>query len=521
METQLPNIVPKRTKFKNIDHDEVIKLALSYPMLSMRELVKGSLFNFIRYFWDTYSQDPFEPNWHIEKVCEELEKAARNVAEGKAKPYDLLFNQPPGTTKTAVVSIFFPVWCWTNWFWMRFITTSHSSALSLESAEYSRDIIRSDKFQQMFPDLDIKTDKDNKSNFRIVRKTTVKEGRNPKITNGGGRVSTSLDARITGFHAHIIIWDDLIDPKRAFSQTEILNANNYIDQTLSTRKTNKEVSVMIGIMQRLSENDPTEHLLKKKNKRIRHICLPGEIINYREMVKPVEWIPYYIDGLLDVKRLNWSALHDMETDLGQFGYASQVGQKPSKPEGNMFKVGKFSIVHQMPPAVSIKQVVRYWDKAGTDEKELKKGQEAAYTVGTKMALLANGKFLIIDRVRGRWSADEREQKILQTAQADGYDVDVWIEQEPGSGGKESAQGTKRNLAGYMIQSECPQGDKVRRADPYSVQVNEGNVSLLYGEWNDEFMKEHETFPFSRFKDQVDSAAGAFNKLVAKKSAKVF
>lgn len=521
METLVPRLVPTRTKYNQAKQDEIIKALLSNPMLSMRELTKGSLFNFIRYFWDTYSQDPFEPNWHIEKVCLELEIVARNVAEGKAKPYDLLINQPPGTTKTAVVSIFFPVWCWVNWFWIRFITTSHSSSLSLESAEYSRDIVRSDKFQQMFPDLDIKTDKDNKSNFRVVRKTVTKDGRAPKITNGGGRISTSLDARITGFHAHIIIWDDLIDPKRAFSPVEIMNANNYLDQTLSTRKVNKEVSVMIGIMQRLSEGDPTEHLLKKKGKRIRHICLPGEILNYKHMLKPVEWLPYYIDGLLDVKRLSWTALHDLETDLGQYGYASQVGQKPSKPEGNMFKVAHFSITHQMPPAVSIKQVVRYWDKAGTDEKELKKGQEAAYTVGLKMALLANGKFLVLDCKRGRWSADERERIVLSTAQADGVGVDVWIEQEPGSGGKESAQGTKRNLAGFMIQSECPQGDKVRRADPYSVQVNEGNVSLLYGEWNEEYIKEHETFPFSKFKDQVDGSSGAFNKLVSKKSARVF
>lgn len=518
----METIVPTRTKYKSKETDEdIIKQALAFPLQSMRALVKSSLFCFVRYFWDTYSQDLFEPNWHIEKICEELETVARSVAEGKVKPYDLLINQPPGTTKTAIVSVFFPVWCWTNWFWLRFITTSHSSPLSLESAEYSRDIIRSDKFQQMFPDLDIKADKDNKSNFRVVKKTIVHPGQTPRITNGGSRISTSVDARITGFHAHIIIWDDLIDPKRAFSPVEIMAANNYLDQTLSTRKVNKEVSVMIGIMQRLAEGDPTEHLLKKKGKKLRHICLPGEIVNYKGQLKPTEWESYYKDGLLDIKRLSWNALHEMETDLGQFGYASQVGQKPSKPDGNMFKVSHFGKMQIMPPEVSLIKVVRYWDKAGTDEKELKKGQEAAYTVGTKMGILANGKFLIMHVKRGRWSADERERIIKETAMADGANVEIWIEQEPGSGGKESAQGTKRNLAGFMIQSECPQGDKVRRADPYSVQVNEGNVMLLEGEWNDEFIKEHENFPFSKFKDQVDSAAGAFNKLVSKKSVKVF
>jgi phage terminase large subunit-like protein len=38
------------------------------------------------------------------------------------------------------------------------------------------------------------------------------------------------------------------------------------------------------------------------------------------------------------------------------------------------------------------------------------------------------------------------------------------------------------------------------------------VLLLAGEWNRAFLDEHETFPAGKFKDQVDAASGAFNKL---------
>ncbi|KKK88444.1 hypothetical protein LCGC14_2743090, partial [marine sediment metagenome] len=172
----------------------------------------------------------------------ELEKVARRVANNEPKEYDLIFNVPPGTTKTATVSIFFPIWCWVNWFWMRFITSSHSSPLSLESAEYSRDVIRSEKFKQIFPEIAVKQNKDTKSNFRVVKNV------GGVWISGGGRVSTSVTAKIMGFHSHIRIPDDLIDPEGAISEAEIRKANSHLD-VLSTRKVDKEVSVMIMISQ--------------------------------------------------------------------------------------------------------------------------------------------------------------------------------------------------------------------------------------------------------------------------------
>jgi len=91
-----------------------------------------------------------------------------------------------------------------------------------------------------------------------------------------------------------------------------------------------------------------------------------------------------------------------------------------------------------------------------------------------------------------------------------------LEQEPGSGGKESAESTIRNLAGFAVYAERPTGDKVTRAVPYSVQVNNGNVWLLQAGWNREFIEEHRFFPYSTYKDQVDGASGGFHKVVQKK-----
>ena len=177
-------------------------------LLAIREDNNRSLFEFIKYFWSTISSETFKPNWHIEYLCKELEREAYRVAEGRPRVYDLIINVPPGTTKTITCSIMFPAWCWTKWYWMRFITASYSSTLALESAEYSRDLIKSEAFRQIYPELEIKDDKDTKGNFKLVKKEFVHVGRRPRLLLGGNRFSTSVGATVTGFHGHINIWDD-------------------------------------------------------------------------------------------------------------------------------------------------------------------------------------------------------------------------------------------------------------------------------------------------------------------------
>ena len=495
-----------RTK---IPKAERMQKALEDPTLIVREMNNRSLFEFIKYFWPEVSNDPFLPNWHISLLCDELEEIAYRVANRQIKKHDLIINIPPGTTKTITCSIMFPAWCWTKWHWLRFITASYSGDLSLESAEYSRDLIRSERFRKIYPDIDIKEDKDTKGNFRVVKKLWYEGVNEPQLLLGGNRFSTSVGAKLTGFHGHILIVDDPIDPTRAISETERATANRWVDQTLSTRKTDKSVSTIITVMQRIHQDDPSGHLLAKKKENLRHICLPGEIRNYKEQVQPPELVDRYVDDLLDPIRMPWTVLDDLRADLGQYGFSGQVGQKPTPPGGGMFQVRNFQIIERMPPLISVVKMVRYWDKAGSEG-------AGAFTVGLKMALLKTGIFVVMDIKRGQWGTDTRESIIRKTAEADGSDVTVYVEQEPGSGGKESAEATIKNLAGFSCYADRPTGDKALRADPYSVQVNNGNVWLLRGDWNHEYMQELENFPNSTYKDQVDASSGAFNHLATKK-----
>jgi len=500
------------TATKSINKADLIKLALENPLSIIREDNNRSFYSFLQYFWPAVSPHKFTPNWHIEYLSKELEALAYNVGDKRPREYDLIINVPPGSTKTITCSIMFPAWCWTKWYWMRFICGSYANALSLESAEYCRDLVQSPEFQEIYPDLGIKEDKNVKSNFKIVKKELLINGQMRNYA-GGSRYSTSVGGTLTGFHGDILIVDDPLNPNQAVSDVELGNANRWMEQTLSTRKTDKAITPTILIMQRLHQDDPSGHMLSKEKENLKHICIPGESLNYGFKIQPPELIHYYKNDLMDPVRLPWNVLKDLEADLGQYGYAGQIGQEPTPPGGGMFRVDNLSILTAMPHNVHVVKSVRYWDKANTLERN------SAYTAGVKMSMLSNGKWVVEDVRRGRWTTDEREKIIRQVAETDGLRTQVWMEQEPGSGGKESAQGTILNLGGFAVYAERPTGEKADRADPFSVQVNNGNVSLLVGAWHKVFIEELRFFPFSTYKDQVDAAAGAFSKLTHKKVAR--
>ena len=195
--------------------------------------------------------------------------------------------------------------------------------------------------------------------------------------------------------------------------------------------------------------------------------------------------------------------------------------------GKIFNRAWFGILSEWPKdgdgkeRPDAKELVRYWDKAGTEG-------GGKFTAGALVGRRECGRFIIADVVRGQWSAQNRENVIKQTAFMDRArygNVLNWVEQEPGSGGKESAENTIRNLAGFNVRAERVTGDKVTRAGPLSAQVEAtkgvGNVDLLLGDWNEAFLVEAQNFDgVHGFMDQIDAAGGAFNKLTIGEQAVV-
>lgn len=469
----------------------------------MANIVTESFYEFVKEFWRVIIARKPVWNWHIKYLCNELQYIAELVIAGKPKEYDLAINISPGETKSTIASIMFNPWVWTRMPTAQFITTSYGFILATDLSRRSRDIIMSEKYQRAFPKIKLRHDQNVKTNYMN--------------TLGGFRVAAGTGG-VLGFHGHFITVDDPINPNEAISEAELKSTNIWMNETLSQRKVNKEMTPTILIMQRLHQDDPTANMIERAREaqreavqsgekdtklKLKHICLPAELTS---KVKPRRLRSRYKDGLMDVKRLPRTVLNESKALLGQYGYAGQMLQNPIPLGGGMFKTGR--IVIDIPPVKWV-DIVRYWDKAGTEG-------GGAFTVGLKMARGRKGDmplYWLLDVKRGQWDSNEREKIIRQTAILDGKIVRIGVEQEPGSGGLESAQNTARNLAGFRVALDRPTGDKTLRADPFSVQVNNGNVGMVVAEWNYNLLNELQFFPFSKYKDQTDSASGAFNMLV--------
>lgn len=467
----------------------------------IRSISRDSFYQFVKEFWHTIV--PEEPvwNWHIEYLCNEFQAIAERVFRMEPKEHDLIVNISPGTTKSTIASEMFCPWTWTRMPTARHLVATHTERLGHNLSRYTRDIVQSEMYRKCFPDVELRDDQNAKGFFMN--------------TKGGLRLACTVGgASPIGFHGHFITTDDPIDPQqaKAVSAVELKAANDYMTETLQSRKVNKKVSVMILIMQRLHQNDPTGHRLANKTAGpVRHICLPADRFEF-PVVKPPELKKMYVKGLMDPERLPRSVLEQDKAIMGQFGYAGQHGQSPVPPGGGMFKIKRLKQM-RMPEESNIKKICRFWDKAGV-------AGEGDWTVGGQLLMTKDNppKFLVTDVIRGQWDSNDREDKIAEIANKDGKKVIIGLEQEPGSGGKHSAEYTVGRLAGFRVRIDKPTGDKVWRADPFSVQVNNGNVYLLKGaEWIQTLIEEMEFFPVSTYDDQVDALSGAFNILTGPKT----
>lgn len=190
--------------------------------------------------------------------------------------------------------------------------------------------------------------------------------------------------------------------------------------------------------------------------------------------------------------------------------------------GLMFQRKDFRLVDAAPIECDR---VRYWDRASTPN-------DGCYSAGALLARDRNGVVFVEHIVRGQWSAYDRNEIIRQTCENDfrryNGTVSTYIEEEGGSG-KEVVDQLIAFLGKYPVYRDSasvaqamrlvggvklPGDAKVRRAAPLSAQSQAGNVRMVAGNWNADFLDEITCFPEYRYCDQVDAVCAAYNKLAS-------
>jgi predicted phage terminase large subunit-like protein len=182
-------------------------------------------------------------------------------------------------------------------------------------------------------------------------------------------------------------------------------------------------------------------------------------------------------------------------------------------DGGVFRRHWFKYMETIPDLKDAKQI-RHWDLAATEPSE--RNPDPDWTAGCRMADLTDGKIVVIHMGRMRDTAGEVEKTVKKIAHRDGKGVKIQIEQEPGASGKSLVQYyITRVLKGFRVSGVKPGGNKETRTWGLASQAEAGNLYLVRGDWNSEFVNELVWFPQQgKHDDQVDAASGAFEALTA-------
>jgi predicted phage terminase large subunit-like protein len=441
-----------------------------------------SLFYFLKTFWSAIIRETPVFNWHIPCLCNELQTLGECIIRREEKPYDLVINVPPGSTKSTVATIMFPAWLWANDPTLRIISNSYSTDLSEDHASKSRDIIVSDLYGLLFPHVEIRRDSSGKSKY--------------DTTQGGERRATSTGGGITGKHAHVIINDDPQDPRQAESDAYRRQAVERT-KTLSSRKVDKRNTPVITIMQRLHDDDVTGYLLKQKGDTIRHICLPAEL---SDRVTPAELGKNYRNGLLDPSRISREVIAEAKIDLGSRGYAGQYEQNPVAGGGNIIKREWFGKI----PAVHFEGMrgatpMHFFLDTAYDEKKESDNDPS----GIIAACCIRGKLYIYHGQKMYKEFPELCRFIVQYVSTYGYTGQSTVQIEPKANGVSVIQQLRRQTKLNVTRSPSPTDSKMVRLTAQSAKIECGRVVLVEGTWNDEFLDEVCGFPAKTHDEYVD------------------
>lgn len=156
--------------------------------------------------------------------------------------------------------------------------------------------------------------------------------------------------------------------------------------------------------------------------------------------------------------------------------------------GKFFQRGWFLFADEPPKGLL---TVRYWDLAATKAEPKKDPDWTAGVRGGVNRNAAGGHMVFFTHAtRCRENPGPTENFVKQTATEDGRSVKIYIEQEPGSAGKNNTHNyASKVLVGHTVHGFPKTGSKQSYWSPLSADAHNGMVTLIRGQWNEEFLNE--------------------------------
>lgn len=420
-----------------------------------------------------------------------------------------IFHAEAQLGKTTILSQTFPAWGIGHDPLLRFVLSMYNVTRSQAHSQVVIDMVNSQVHRDLFPSKDgwLVDDPDSHGK-KVVSKAGWRTAARRELNDGQLSFNpVGLQSGITGSGFDVLLIDDPYkEAKEAFSATVRENMERFWTYTVMSRASLH--SNIFGMFHRYSVEDFAGYLLNTGDfKYIRYASMcdgPFKVdATGQEFPDP---LGREIGELIspDRRPLKYYEKPRQNNRV----WLSMFQGRPSSEEGDFFNVGK--LVEIDAETIKLRQeecvlITRSWDHAASEE------EHAAYSVGVKMGIRANGNVTVFDMVRKRLKPEARIAKQKETAEADGFSVVVTVPNDPGAAGDIVVYHVQQELEDYIVEPMPTGGTKEDRARNFAAAVNSGQVEVPAGaEWLETFKRELRDFPQSDFKDIVDSSSDAYN-----------
>jgi len=400
----------------------------------------------------------------------------------------LMLFAPPQHGKTELVSIRLPA------FWLGHypddpvILTSYAAALAFRNSRHARRVVESRRYHRVFSEVN------TNPASRAVDQWEIQGHR-------GVLVAAGVGGPITGHGARLAIIDDPFKNwEEAQSETTRRMVWDWWRATFRPRVW--EDGVIVLIMTRWHTDDLAARILAQDADNWTVLRFPAISEGPGDPLGRAEGLP------LCPKRFGAPTLYKLKEEIGTYAWSAEYQGSPKPMGGNLALEDWFTVVEF--GALKPDDRVRAWDFAATEKKAAKSDPD--YTVGTLLSR-QSGTYYVENVVRVRVGPGEVEALVRKIAEADGKDVRVHLEQEPGSSGKLFVSSLIKALDGWRVHAKTPTGDKITRAMPALAQAEAGHFKLVRGPWNRSWLEEICAVPNAAHDDQWDSWAAAYQSLL--------
>lgn len=431
-------------------------------------------------------------NWHLDVICEYL--ALIQALKFKTTLGDhyegIIFNVPPRTMKSLLISVFFPAWVWTIKPERRFMFVSYSEKLSTQHSIYRRAIMESDWYQKRWSTV-----------FRFSKDQNLKH--HYENSCRGAMFATGMQSTATGLGGDILIFDDPLNPEQALSDAEREAVNLRFDSTFRSRINDPKTGVKIIVMQRLHELDLTGHVLNKESARWKHVSLPAiaedpEHVTYPLTNEPHDRTPGH---LLWPERLPQSFLDSQKIGMGSWAFAGQYQQNPAPLDGGIIKRAWVHFYRELP--ASFDYLVQSWDCTFTG------GDRSDYVAGQVWGRSGATYYMLPYRIYERLDFAPTRAAIKSCHTLFPKANAILIEDK--ANGPAVIDELRKEIA--VIVPVSPSGGKLSRAQAMAPLWEAGSVQLPDPQvfnlpWMETYIHNICTFPRAAHDDDVDATSQA-------------